>query len=67
MHGLTQLGRPRSARCWAAVVPMIKLDRRAAYRGDECLRDHPVQDALTGLVNLLIQTPESVRHPWTLG
>jgi hypothetical protein len=66
--GLTLLG--STALCTmlgAAVAPMIKLDRYSLSRWNECLRDRPVQDALSGLVSLLIQTPKSVRHPWSLG
>ena len=35
--------------------------------GAKALRDHQVKDALTELVNLLIQTSESFRHVWALG
>ena len=45
----------------------IEPDRRTAYRdGIKALRGPPVQDALTELVNLLIETSEGVRHVWAL-
>jgi hypothetical protein len=47
---------------------LIEPDRRTACRdGIKALRGHPVQDELTELVDLLIETSEGVRHVWALG
>ena len=45
----------------------IEVHRKLLMAMDRSLSEHPVQDELSELINLLIQTSESVRHVWALG